>query len=373
MADYKPNEEEPRRYAHAEVEPRFGNVSGTSSSALRAVRSSAGDRVRGSSNDGHPKKYILDMFPYPSGSGLHVGHPEGYTATDILSRYYRMKGFDVLHPMGWDAFGLPAEEHAIRTNTFHPAGETQKNIAQTFKRQLKMLGFSYDWSRVRESTRPIRSYVEWTQWIFLQLYKRGLAYQAHAPVNWCPALGTVLGNEDVNEGRSKIGDHPVIRTPVRQWMLAITRYADRLLQDLALLDWPKGTVAMQTEWIGRSEGAEIRFAIGDERVGSAARSDAGEIVVFTTRPDTLFGATQVVLAPEHPRVDELTTPEHREAVRAYVTATARKSDRDRAAVVKDKTGVPTRRYFVIHPLTGQKLPDLDPRRLRARRLRAPAP
>ncbi|HEY4122708.1 MAG TPA: leucine--tRNA ligase [Byssovorax sp.] len=326
MSDEKP----PRvAYDHAEVEPRWQRR-WAELGVFAATRT-----------PGRPKKYILDMFPYPSGAGLHVGHPEGYTATDILARYYRTKGFDVLHPMGWDAFGLPAEEHAIRTNT-HPAIETRKNVA-TFKRQLQMLGFSYDWARELDTTDP--DYVKWTQWIFLRLFHRGLAYQANAPVNWCPALGTVLGNEDVLDGKSKIGDHPVVRTPVRQWMLRITQYADRLLDDLSLLDWPKGTVVMQTDWIGRSEGAEIRFAVADHD---------DQISVFTTRPDTLFGATHVVLAPEHPLVAALTTDAARKSVEAYVTATARKSERDRGAN-KDKTGVAIG-AFAVHPLTGARLP-----------------
>ncbi|HVY44279.1 MAG TPA: leucine--tRNA ligase [Minicystis sp.] len=326
------NEQQRRAYSHAEVEARWQET-WDELELFKAVRST----------DGRAKKYVLDMFPYPSGAGLHVGHPEGYTATDILARYYRMKGFDVLHPMGWDAFGLPAEQHAIRTGT-HPSEETRKNVA-TFKRQLKMLGFSFDWSREIDTTDPY--YVKWTQWIFLQLFNRGLAYQDEVLVNWCPALGTVLANEEVEDGKSDIGGHPVIRTPLRQWMLRITAYADRLLDDLALLDWPKGTVTMQREWIGRSEGAEIRFGVD----GSERR----EIAVFTTRPDTLMGVTYVVLAPEHPLVSAVTTPEQRGAVEAYVAAAARKSDRDRTAAVKDKTGVATG-AFAVHPITGHKVP-----------------
>jgi leucyl-tRNA synthetase len=332
MADDKPRDEESNRYQHAEVEPRWQRA-WEELELFKAVRST----------DGRPKKYILDMFPYPSGAGLHVGHPEGYTATDILSRYYRMKGFDVLHPMGWDAFGLPAEQHAIATGT-HPSEETQKNIA-TFKRQLKMLGLSYDWSREIDTTDP--HYVKWTQWIFLQLFEKGLAYQDRIAVNWCPALGTVLANEEVVDGLSERGNHPVVRTPLRQWMLRITAYADRLLDDLSLVDWPRGTVTMQRDWIGRSEGAEIRFGV-DGHPGV-------EIPVFTTRPDTLMGVTYVVLAPEHPRVGELTTPEQKAAVDAYVTAASRKSDRDRTAGTKDKTGVATG-ASAIHPLTGHKVP-----------------
>jgi leucyl-tRNA synthetase len=237
-----------------------------------------------------PKFYCLDMFPYPSGAGLHVGHPEGYTATDIVARYARMRGEDVLHPMGWDSFGLPAEQYAIQTGT-QPRVTTEKNIA-TFKRQLKSLGFSYDWERELATTDE--DYVRWTQWIFLLLFERGLAYQAELPVNWCPALGTVLANEEVIDGKSERGSHPVVRTPLRQWMLRITAYADRLADDLAKVDWPHGTLTMQKEWIGRSEGAEIRFAVDGH--------EGAEIAVFTTRPDTLLGVTYVVLAPEHPLV-----------------------------------------------------------------------
>ncbi|HEX7601639.1 MAG TPA: leucine--tRNA ligase, partial [Polyangiaceae bacterium] len=286
--------------------------------------------------------YVLDMFPYPSGAGLHVGHPEGYTATDIVSRYRRMKGVDVLHPMGWDAFGLPAEQHAIRTGT-HPAQTTGENIA-VFKRQLKSLGFSYDWSREVDTTEP--GYVRWTQWIFLQLFKRGLAYQDKVSVNWCPALGTVLANEEVVDGLSDIGSHPVVRTPLRQWMLRITAYADRLADDLALVDWPEGTLIAQRNWIGKSEGATIRFGLAE---------GAGELVVFTTRPDTLMGATYVVLAPEHPLVEALTTDAQRDAVRAYAAASAKKSDLDRKAQTKTKTGVSTG-AFAVHPLSGARVP-----------------
>jgi leucyl-tRNA synthetase len=322
---------EPARYNHAEVEPRWQRW-WDEHETFKAIRSS--DRSR-------PKKYVLDMFPYPSGNGLHVGHPEGYTATDILARFWRMKGIDVLHPMGWDAFGLPAEQHAIKTGT-HPAETTQTNIA-TFKRQLKMLGFSYDWSREVDTTDP--RYVRWTQWIFLQLFKKGLAYQDEIPVNWCPALGTVLANEEVINGRSERGNHPVLRVPLRQWLMRITAYADRLVDDLALLDWPKGTLTMQREWVGRSEGARIVFGID-------GRSDTFE--VFTTRPDTLMGCTYCVLAPEHPLVAQLTTAENKAAVDAYVAATARKSDRDRMEV-KKKTGVPTG-SMAIHPISGAKVP-----------------
>jgi leucyl-tRNA synthetase len=292
---------------------------------------------------GRRKRYVLDMFPYPSGTGLHVGHPEGYTATDIMARYWRMRGDDVLHPMGWDAFGLPAEQHAIETGT-HPAATTAKNIA-TFTRQLKMLGFSYDWSREIDTTDP--DYVRWTQWIFLQLFRRGLAYQATVPVNWCPALGTVLANEEVVDGVSERGGHPVYRTPLRQWMLRITAYADRLAEDLALVEWPEGTLAAQRRWIGRSEGAEITFAVD-------AHPDA-RIVAFTTRPDTLMGATYVVLAPEHDLVAAVTTRAQRADVDAYVAKAARKSELDRTALGQAKTGVPTG-ASAIHPITGARLP-----------------
>jgi leucyl-tRNA synthetase len=289
---------------------------------------------------GHKKLYVLDMFPYPSGAGLHVGHPEGYTATDIVARYSRMRGFDVLHPMGWDAFGLPAEQHAIATNT-HPRDTTKQNIA-TFKRQLQMLGFSYDWSREIDTTDP--SYVRWTQWIFLALFDRGLAYQAEIPVNFCPALGTVLANEEVVDGKSERGGYPVERVPMRQWMLKITAYADRLDADLEGLDWPDSTKIKQHHWIGRSEGAEIDF-----------RASGGNVIrVFTTRADTLPGVTYVVLAPEHPLVDSLVTDEQAAAVEAYVEAAKRKSELDRAEA-KTKTGVPLG-ATAHNPVTGQEVP-----------------
>jgi leucyl-tRNA synthetase len=292
---------------------------------------------------GKPKLYVLDMFPYPSGSGLHVGHPEGYTATDIVARFARMRGMDVLHPMGWDAFGLPAEQHAIATNT-HPRDTTRKNIA-TFKRQLKMLGFSYDWSREVDTTDP--NYVHFTQWIFLRLFERGLAYQAEIPVNWCPALGTVLANEEVIDGKSERGGHPVERLPLRQWMLKITAYADRLDADLAGLDWPD-TKAKQHHWIGRSEGAEIDFDVeGPKHEGSSIR-------VFTTRADTLPGVTYVVLAPEHPLVGPLTSEAQAAAVAAYVEAARHKTDADRTEA-KTKTGVPLG-AFARNPVTGEVVP-----------------
>jgi leucyl-tRNA synthetase len=291
---------------------------------------------------GRAKRYILDMFPYPSGSGLHVGHPEGYTATDIVARHARMRGVDVLHPMGWDAFGLPAEQHAIDTGT-HPAETTHANIA-VFGRQLKALGFSYDWSREIDTTDP--GYVRWTQWIFLRLFERGLAFQADVPVNWCPALGTVLANEEVVDGKSERGGHPVVRQPLRQWQLRITAYADRLAADLAGLDWPESTKQKQIDWIGRSEGAEVDFPV----VGRD-----GALRVFTTRPDTLFGATYMVIAPDHPRTMELTAPERRQTVQEYVDAAVRKSDMERTALAKEKTGVFIG-AFCTNPCTGKPIP-----------------
>jgi leucyl-tRNA synthetase len=289
-----------------------------------------------------PKFYCLDMFPYPSGSGLHVGHLEGYTATDIIARYKRMRGFNVLHPMGWDAFGLPAEQYAIRTGV-HPAITTAANIA-TFKRQMKRAGLSYDWDRELSTCDP--AYYRWTQWIFLKLFERGLAYVAEVPVNWCPALGTVLANEEIVDGKSLIGGFEVIRKPMRQWVLKITAYADRLLEDLALVDWPASTIEMQKNWIGRSIGAEVEFPLADLH---------GNVRVFTTRPDTLFGATYLVLAPEHPLVDVVTTPDRRAEVMAYREATARKSDLQRQALEKQKTGVFTGGY-AINPVNGERLP-----------------
>jgi len=290
-----------------------------------------------------PKFYALDMFPYPSGAGLHVGHPEGYTATDIVSRYKRMRGYNVLHPMGWDAFGLPAEQHALDTGQ-HPRDITKKNI-DNFRRQIKSLGFSYDWDREISTTDP--DYYKWTQWIFIQLYKRGLAYVAELPVNWCPALGTVLANEEVIDGKSERGGHPVIRKPMRQWVLRITEYAERLLEDLEELDWPESIKEMQRNWIGKSKGAEVHFAV--DGVPDAA------ITVFTTRPDTLFGATYCVLAPEHELVDRITTPGQAEAVKAYKDMAARKSDLERTDLNKEKTGVFTGAY-AVNPVNGEKLP-----------------
>jgi leucyl-tRNA synthetase len=289
-----------------------------------------------------PKYYVLDMFPYPSGEGLHVGHPEGYTATDILARHKRQKGFNVLHPMGWDSFGLPAEQYAVRTGT-HPAISTEKNI-KTFKRQLQALGFSYDWDRELATSSP--DYYKWTQWIFTKLYERGLAYEAEMLVNYCPFLGTVLANEEVEDGKTKEGGHPVERRPLKQWVLKITAYADRLLADLDLLDWPEGLKKLQVNWIGRSEGATIRFPV----------ENSSEFVeIFTTCPDTLFGATYMVLAPEHPLVSKIVTEKEREAVLHYKKVTATKSDFDRTEMNKEKTGVFTGGYC-INPVNQKKIP-----------------
>ncbi|MFP3125013.1 leucine--tRNA ligase [Ectobacillus funiculus] len=289
-----------------------------------------------------PKFYALDMFPYPSGAGLHVGHPEGYTATDILSRMKRMQGYNVLHPMGWDAFGLPAEQYALDTGN-SPAEFTEKNI-NTFRRQIKSLGFSYDWDREVNTTDP--EYYKWTQWIFLKMFEKGLAYVDEVAVNWCPALGTVLANEEVIDGKSERGGHPVERRPMKQWILKITAYADRLLEDLEELDWPESLKDMQRNWIGRSEGAEVNFGVdGAEE----------QFTVFTTRPDTLFGATYAVLAPEHVLVEKITTAEQKEAVAAYLDAVKAKSDLERTDLAKDKTGVFTGAY-AVNPVNGEKMP-----------------
>lgn len=325
-----------------------------------------------------PKYYVLDMFPYPSGQGLHVGHPEGYTASDIVARYKRMKGFNVLHPMGWDAFGLPAEQYAVQTGT-DPAVTTAKNI-QNMRRQIQSLGFSYDWDREIATTDP--RYYKWTQWIFLQFYNsyydeelqkarpidqlsipedvkaqgqeavrkyiddHRLAYEAEVPVNWCPALGTVLANEEVVDGVSERGGYPVVRKPMRQWMLRITKYADRLLADLDELDWPESIKKLQSDWIGKSVGAEVCFKlVGSEHI----------LRVFTTRPDTLFGATYMVIAPEHPLVGQITRCEYRQAVDQYCQQAATKSDLDRTDLAKEKTGVPTGSY-AINPVNGQHVP-----------------
>lgn len=332
-----------------------------------------------------PKFYILDMFPYPSGAGLHVGHPEGYTATDILARYKRMQGYNVLHPMGWDAFGLPAEQYAIRTGQ-HPRKTTEANIT-TFKRQIQSLGFSYDWSREIDTTDP--HYFKWSQWIFLKLYNswfdphtnkaapietlpypaelkseeqerdyrdsKRLAYVAETPVNWCPELGTVLANEEVIDGKSEIGGHPVVRKPMRQWMLRITAYAERLLQDLDTINWPESLKEMQRNWIGRSEGAEVHFALASE-VGPAVPSGPmPRITVFTTRPDTLYGATYMVLSPEHKLVVGITTPDQRAAVEEYQKFAASRSDLERTELAKEKTGVFTGAY-AINPVNNERIP-----------------
>ena len=289
-----------------------------------------------------PKYYALDMFPYPSGQGLHVGHPEGYTATDIMSRMRRMQGYNVLHPMGWDAFGLPAEQYAIKTGN-HPAGFTEKNIA-TFKKQLKMLGFSFDWSREISTSDP--SYYKWTQWIFKQLYKDGLAKLIEMPVNWCEGLGCVLSNDEVINGKSERGGFPVVRKNMKQWVMDIPKYAEILLSGLEELDWPESTKEIQRNWIGKSVGAELRFKV--------ANSDK-EFTVFTTRADTLFGATYCVLSPEHELVDEITTSEQKEAIKNYKAIAAAKSDLERTELNKEKTGCFTGAY-AINPVNGKEIP-----------------
>lgn len=289
-----------------------------------------------------PKCYVLDMFPYPSGNGLHVGHPEGYTATDIVCRMKRMQGHNVLHPMGWDAFGLPAEQFAITTGN-HPAQFTKMNVDH-FREQIRALGFSYDWDREISTTDP--NYYKWTQWIFLKLYDKGLAYVDEIPVNWCPELGTVLANEEVIDGKSERGGFPVIRKPMRQWVLKITEYAERLLEDLELCDWPTSTKEMQINWIGKSKGANVVFKIKDTKK---------EFTVFTTRCDTLFGATYCVMAPEHPYVDEITTAAQKEAIDEYKKSCATKSDLERTELNKEKTGVFTGAY-AINPVNGKEVP-----------------
>jgi leucyl-tRNA synthetase len=288
-----------------------------------------------------PKFYILDMFPYPSGDGLHIGHPLGYTATDILSRYKRSKGFNVLHPMGWDAFGLPAEQYAIKHGV-HPADTTQKNII-TFKRQLKSLGFSYDWSREISTMDP--KYFRWTQWIFKRLHERGLAYEAEMQVNWCPALGTVLANDEVIDGKSERGAHPVEKRPMRQWVLRITEYAERLLSDLDKVDWPESTKEHQRNWIGKSVGARLKFKT----------SGSDTLEVFTTRPDTLFGVSFLALAPEHSLVRKLTIASQKTEVEAYISAASKKTDIQRTDLAKGKSGVFLGSY-ALHPLTGKNVP-----------------
>ena len=293
------------------------------------------------------RRYVLDMFPYPSGAGLHVGHPEGYTATDIYCRYLRMNGYNVLHPMGYDAFGLPAENYAIKTGT-HPATTTFKNI-EHFTQQIKALGFSYDWDRCVITCEA--DYYKWTQWIFLQLYKKGLAYEAQTPINWCPSCKTGLANEEVKEGKCERCGSTVTHKVIRQWILKITAYADRLLSDLDELDWPESVKLMQRNWIGRSTGAEVEFAIADAQ-GNATDK---KLKVYTTRPDTLFGATYMVISPEHPMIQELATAEHKDEVNAYIEAAAKKSDLERTDLAKDKTGVFTGSY-AIDPVNGNKIP-----------------
>mmetsp|Transcript_31071 Transcript_31071/g.47398 ORF Transcript_31071/g.47398 Transcript_31071/m.47398 type:complete len:872 (-) Transcript_31071:1940-4555(-) len=319
------------QYPFAEVEPRWQSYWDENQTFLTPERSSEKE-----------KKYVLDMFPYPSGAGLHVGHPEGYTASDVMARYWRMKGYDVLHPIGWDSFGLPAEQFAIQTGA-QPAETTTKNIAN-FKRQLKMLGFSYDWNR-EVATTDI-DYVKWTQWIFLQLFKKGLAAQSSVSVNWCPALGTVLANEEVINGLSERGDHPVERLPLRQWVLKITEYADRLESGLDGLQWPSGTMTAQQQWIGKSTGCKIDFPVDG--------TDDKTVTVFTTRADTLMGVTYVTLAPEHELISVVTSDDQRENVDKYIKETSSRSDLDRTSS-KEKTGVFTGGY-ALHPLTGEKVP-----------------
>ena len=318
-----------KRFPFSEVEPRWQRY-WVENKTFRAVEDPA-----------RPKFYCIDMFPYPSGAGLHVGPLEGYTATDILCRMKRMRGFSVLHCTGWDAFGLPAEQYAVKTGV-HPAITTRRNI-DTFRQQMQRAGLSHDWDREVDTTDP--AYYRWTQWIFLKLYERGLAYVAEVPVNWCPELGTVLANEEVIDGRSEVGGYEVIRKPMRQWVLKITEYADRLLEDLKLVDWPASTYEMQKNWIGRSIGAEVDFALDGVN---------GRVRIFTTRPDTLFGATYMVLAPEHPLVGAVTTPARRAEVEAYREAAARKSDLARQEE-KTKTGVFTGGH-AVNPVNGEKLP-----------------
>jgi leucyl-tRNA synthetase len=293
------------------------------------------------------RRYVLDMFPYPSAQGLHVGHPEGYTATDIYCRYLRMNGFNVLHPMGYDAFGLPAENYAIKTGT-HPKVTTFANI-EHFTKQIKALGFSYDWDREIKTCTP--DYYKWTQWIFLQLYKKGLAYESNTPINWCPSCQTGLANEEVKEGKCDRCGSQVTHKTIRQWVLKITAYADRLLEDLDQLDWPESVKLMQRNWIGRSTGAEVNFTIADKD----GKATDQKLTVYTTRCDTLFGATYMVVSPEHPLVEKLTTPEQKEAVEAYVDAAAKKSDLERTDLAKDKTGVFSGSY-AINPVNGKLIP-----------------
>jgi leucyl-tRNA synthetase len=337
-------------YPFKDLEPKWQKIW----EQQRLFRAVDGDTKR-------KKLYLLDMFPYPSGAGLHVGHPEGYTATDIVARFKRMQGFNVLHPMGWDAFGLPAEQYAIETGT-HPAVTTRQNI-ETFRRQIKRLGFSYDWDREIDTTDP--GYVKWTQWIFLKLYERGLAYLADAPVWWCAACATVLANEEVVEGKCERKGHPVERKPMRQWMLKITAYADRLLNDLENLDWPAHVKEQQRYWIGKSEGADVWFGL-QTAAGSVPdtvidqtrvrrRNGSVEFKIYTTRPDTLFGATYVVLSPEHPLVPAITPAARRATVEQYRAEAARKSELERAELAKAKTGVFTGAY-AVNPVNNEKIP-----------------
>ncbi|MFA6857266.1 MAG: leucine--tRNA ligase [Treponema sp.] len=305
---------------------------------------------KASENPAVPKekrRYILDMFPYPSGAGLHVGHPEGYTATDIYCRYLRMNGYNVLHPMGYDAFGLPAENYAIKTGT-HPKTSTMANINH-FTQQIKALGFSYDWDRCVITCES--DYYKWTQWIFLQLYKRGLAYETDAPINWCPSCKTGLANEEVKEGKCERCGAVVTRKTIRQWVLKITAYADRLLTDLDTLDWPESVKLMQRNWIGRSTGGEVNFPVADKD----GKPTDNKLTVYTTRPDTLFGATYMVISPEHPMVAELTTPEQRKGVAEYVESAAKKSDLERTDLAKTKTGIFTGSY-AVDPVNGRRIP-----------------
>lgn len=290
-----------------------------------------------------PKKYILDMFPYPSGAGLHVGHPKGYTATDILSRFYKAKGYNVLHPMGWDAFGLPAENYAVKTGT-HPKVTTAKNI-DTFRQQIQALGLAYDWDREVNTTDE--NYYKWSQWIFIKLFEKGLAYEAEMPVNWCPALKCVLANEEVVDGKSEVGGHPVERRNMRQWVLKITDYAEKLLDGLDTLAWPDGIKEQQRNWIGKSEGAEFAFNKSDDA--------SKKLEVYTTRLDTVYGVTYVVMAPDHPSVGEWITGECSMQCQEYIATAKAKSDQDRLNEGKEKTGVFTGSY-VINPFNGEKVP-----------------
>jgi leucyl-tRNA synthetase len=333
----------PMRYDPKTIEPRWQKA-WDDAAAFKTPTDLATLKTR-------PKYYVLDMFPYPSGAGLHVGHPEGYTATDVVARLKRMHGYWVLHPMGWDAFGLPAERSAVREG-IHPAVITKRNV-DNFRRQIKRLGFSYDWDREVDTSSP--DYYRWTQWIFLKLYERGLAYLAEVPVNWCPALGTVLANEEVKDGKYVETGDPVERRSMKQWMLKIPVYAQRLIDDLEGLDWPEGVKEMQRNWIGRSEGAEVDFrVVVAHDVTHPSAADA-KFRVFTTRPDTLFGATYCVLAPEHPLVEVITAPSHRAAVDSYVAAAKQKTDLARTDLAKNKTGVFTGAY-AVNPATDKQVP-----------------